>query len=282
MRLEVIAGRLEIAHGPLAGMAFQIERDAVLLAGVQNGAEAFDQQFQADLAHVGNGVAGDAGRAAAGTGTNGSSNGPANRRSRAAAPCGSAACRGSAARRTHGHAGRPGLAGGSACRPRRARNTDRCAAACCPCRARPCTPRPASPPTNCSVLALGSSPRAWPCRCVGDGEDFQAVLLGQVDAFLGVGLGAGVGVAAVEIEFPARLFPAVEAGLCDELEPFVHRHVAELAANQADLMIRSLAVAMRRRLLEAHDGSSFPLWWQVLDDDAVTISPFSALTSRMD
>ena len=80
-------------------------------------------------------------------------------------PCGPAACRGSAARRTHGQqvAWRP--LRGSACRRRRARNRDRCAAACCPCRARPCRPRPRSPPRNCSVLALGSSPSAWPCRC---------------------------------------------------------------------------------------------------------------------
>ena len=60
--VEVIAGRLDVAHGPLAGMAFQVEGDAVLLAGVEDRAEALDQQFQADLAHVGNGVAVEAGR----------------------------------------------------------------------------------------------------------------------------------------------------------------------------------------------------------------------------
>ena len=80
----------------------------------------------------------------------------------------------------------------------------------------------------------------------GDGEDFQAVLLGQVDALLGIGLGAGVGVALAQVEFPAGFFPAVEAGVLHELHPFVHRHVAELAANQADLMIRALAEAMCR------------------------------------
>ena len=53
----------------------------------------------------------------------------------------------------------------------------------------------------------------------GDGEDFQAVLLGQVDALLGVGLGAGVGGAAVEVEFPAGLLPAVEAGVLEKLAP---------------------------------------------------------------
>ena len=40
---------------------------------------------------------------------------------------------------------------------------------------------------------------------------------------------------------------------CDELDPLVHRHVAELAADQADLVVRALAEPMRGGLLEAHD-----------------------------
>ena len=56
-RRQVIAGRFDVAHRPLAGMAFQVERHAVLLAGVEDRAEALDQQLQADLADVGDGVA---------------------------------------------------------------------------------------------------------------------------------------------------------------------------------------------------------------------------------
>ena len=60
--VEVIAGRFDVAHRPLARMAFQIEGHAVLLARVPDRAEALDQQFQADLADVGDGVAADARR----------------------------------------------------------------------------------------------------------------------------------------------------------------------------------------------------------------------------
>ncbi len=78
----------------------------------------------------------------------------------------------------------------------------------------------------------------------GDGEDFQPVLLGEIDALLGVGRGAGVGVALAQVQLPARFFPAVEAGVRDELDPARLRHVAELAADQADLVVRPLAEAV--------------------------------------
>ena len=68
----------------------------------------------------------------------------------------------------------------------------------------------------------------------------------------GVGGRAGVGVALAQVELPARLLPAVEAGVCDELDPLALGHVAELAADQADLVVGGLAVAVRGGLLEAH------------------------------
>src|SRR5262249_39671551 len=92
-----------------------------------------------------------------------------------------------------------------------------------------------------------------------DREDFQAVLLRQVDALLGVRLGAGVAAALAQVEFPARLFPAVEAGLLHELQPLAELDVAELAAHQADLVVRPFAEAMLRRLFVAHDVSLFPV-----------------------
>ena len=53
-----------------------------------------------------------------------------------------------------------------------------------------------------------------------------------------------------------RLFPAVEAGVGDELDPLGLGHVAELAADQADLVVAAFADSMLRGLLEAHDGTS--------------------------
>src|SRR5262249_29106705 len=78
-------------------------------------------------------------------------------------------------------------------------------------------------------------------------------------ALAGVLLGAGVGVAAVQVELPARLLPAVEAGVGDELDPPLHRHVAELPAHQPDLVVGILAVAVRLGLLEAHRPVPFRL-----------------------
>ena len=42
-------------------MAFEVEGDAIFLAGVKDRLEALDQQFQTHGAYVGNGVAADAG-----------------------------------------------------------------------------------------------------------------------------------------------------------------------------------------------------------------------------
>ena len=80
----------------------------------------------------------------------------------------------------------------------------------------------------------------------------ETVLLGEINALSGIGGGAGIGVALAQVQLPAGFLPAVEAGLLDEAQPLVHVHVAELAADQADLVVRALAVAVRRRLLEAH------------------------------
>src|SRR5262245_48636239 len=71
-----------------------------------------------------------------------------------------------------------------------------------------------------------------------DSKDLQITLFGNLKAFPGVGLGSGVVVAAAEVELPAGFFPAVEAGVGNELDPSVHRHGTELATNQADLVIR--------------------------------------------
>ena len=46
---------------------------------------------------------------------------------------------------------------------------------------------------------------------------------------------------AVQVQLPTGFFPAVEAGLGNPVEPLILGHVAELAANQADLMIRMLS-----------------------------------------
>src|SRR5258708_39291727 len=61
-RRQVIGGRFDIAHGPLAGVTLQVESDAVLLTGVENRLEAFDQQFEAYRAHVRDRMAAEAGR----------------------------------------------------------------------------------------------------------------------------------------------------------------------------------------------------------------------------
>src|SRR5206468_5929937 len=92
----------------------------------------------------------------------------------------------------------------------------------------------------------------------GDREDFQAVLAGQLIALLGVRFGPGVGGAASQVQLPARFFPSVETHVLDELQPFVHRHVAKLPAHQADLMVRALAETMLGSLLETHGSWSFP------------------------
>ena len=51
------AGRFEIAHGAFARMALQVKGDSILFAGVEDGFETLDQKFQAEVAHIRNGVA---------------------------------------------------------------------------------------------------------------------------------------------------------------------------------------------------------------------------------
>src|SRR6516162_7069890 len=83
---------------------------------------------------------------------------------------------------------------------------------------------------------------------------------GEIDMLPGIRFRSSVTGAATEVEFPTGFFPAVEARVLDELDPFIHRHVAELAAHEADLMIRSLAEAMAGGLLEAHGAVPFAGW----------------------
>ncbi len=90
----------------------------------------------------------------------------------------------------------------------------------------------------------------------GDREDFEPARLGLGHALAGVGFGAGVVGAASEVELPARFFPAIEPGGGNPIEPFIFRHVAKLAANESDLMIRVLSRPMLFRLVVAHRGLS--------------------------
>ena len=92
----------------------------------------------------------------------------------------------------------------------------------------------------------------------GHGENLQTVLAGQFDALLGVGLGPGVAGAALQVQLPACFFPAIEAGFLQELDPAVHRHVAELAAHETDLMVRGFAETMRCGLFVTHARRPFP------------------------
>src|SRR5437588_11511857 len=80
------------------------------------------------------------------------------------------------------------------------------------------------------------------------------MLLGQVHSLLGVSLGPSIRAASVHVEFPARFLPAVESGLLDKFQPLIHRHIAELPANQADLVVRSVAEPLRRGLVETHSN----------------------------
>src|SRR5262245_5132683 len=86
----------------------------------------------------------------------------------------------------------------------------------------------------------------------GDRKDLQPVPLGQIDALLGVGGGPGVRVALAQVELPAGLLPAVEAGVLDELQPLAFGDIPELSADEADLVVRAFAEAVLSGLLEAH------------------------------
>src|SRR5262245_37827294 len=86
----------------------------------------------------------------------------------------------------------------------------------------------------------------------GDREDLEPVFLGQINAPFGVSGRALVGIALAQVEFPGCLFPAVEAGVLEELDPLAEIHVAELSANEADLVVGRLAEPVFGGLLEAH------------------------------
>src|SRR5438132_7343345 len=92
------------------------------------------------------------------------------------------------------------------------------------------------------------------------------MFLSQLDPLLGISLGCSIGCAAIHIQLPTGFLPAVEAGVLQKLQPLIHRHVAELTANQPDLVVRSFAEPMRRCLLEAHSDPTSPL--QMQDDDS--------------
>ena len=235
---------------PLAGMALQVERRAVLQAGLKHRREPLDQQFEADLVHVGNRMA------AQRTGQRRKQEpvAPAVRRRADEARDRHDAIFELAdeVRQPHGGDQRVGrlLAGdlGHVVRhvkrigPRRivaggaplGIGFDRFAA------------------QKLQRLGGGLVAQGLALQMGGQREDFQAALLGLVDALLGIGLGAGVVGAAFEIQLPGGFLPAVEAGLGDPVEPLVLGHVAELAAHQADLMMRMLAAAMRLGLVMAH------------------------------
>src|SRR4029079_8238458 len=57
---EVVAGRFEVAHGALAGVALEVEGDAEVLAEVQERGEAFGNEFERDIDGVRDGVAAEA------------------------------------------------------------------------------------------------------------------------------------------------------------------------------------------------------------------------------
>src|SRR5262249_22980476 len=107
-------------------------------------------------------------------------------------------------------------------------------------------------------LGAGFVAESLPLKVGGDGENLQPELFRQLHALPGVGFGAGVAGAAVQIEFPAGFFPAVEAGVLDEPEPLAHLHIAELAADQANLVVGSLAETVGASLLVTHARLSFP------------------------
>ena len=213
MRVDVVAGRFDVAHRPLARMALQVERHAVLLAQRPRPGRSARRAVPGSPART-SGIAWPP--IVAGSGGNRNqwlqqwAGEPTKPGSGDLAVLQLAEVPGAGGRR---RAGPSAPARGSACRPRRARSTDRCAAACCPCRARPCTPATRLAADEVQRLGARLVAEHLALQVGGDGEDFQPVLLGQVDALLGVGGGAGVGVALAQVEFPARLLPAVEAGV---------------------------------------------------------------------
>ena len=160
-------------------MAFQIESDAVLLARVQHRAEAFDEQFQADLADVGDVVAADA----AGQ----------RREQEPVAPA--VGRRADEARHGHlavlqfaeivGQADDGQQICASACSwmslpTSSGTKYGSVRGGCCPCRARTCSVSIGLAADELQRLGARLVAESLALQVGGDGEDFQAVLLGQV------------------------------------------------------------------------------------------------------
>src|SRR5579875_859245 len=255
-RLEVIVGRFQIAHRPFAGMTLQIKRHAVFLASVEDGTEALDEQFETDLAHIGNlvstDVAGQRRKQEEMTPAVGRRTDEARYRYLAVlqfaqivrqANNGQQIARGRlvdqladllrdviriGARRVVA-LGAPGLV-----------RLDRLAL------------------DKLQRLGAGFIAQRLALQMTGHGENFQTMFARQLDALFGIRLGPSIGGAAIEVQLPTRFFPAVEAGFLQELQPLLHRHIAELAAHQADLMVRGFAESMLCSLFVAHARCPFP------------------------
>jgi hypothetical protein len=56
---QVVAGRLDVAHRPLAGMALEVEGHSILPAGIEDRREPLDEEFEADVEHFGDRAAAD-------------------------------------------------------------------------------------------------------------------------------------------------------------------------------------------------------------------------------
>ena len=109
---------------------------------------------------------------------------------------------------------------------------------------------------NCSVLALGSSPNAWPCKWPAMRKNLQPAALGLVPRALRHKpwlrrrrRSAFRSSSQLASSQPSKPVLAIQ------VEPAVLGHVAELAAHQANLMIRMLAGAMRCGLMMAHEAA---------------------------
>ena len=233
-------------------MAFQIERHPIFLAGVQNRSEALDKELQACLANVGYGMPFQACRQ--------------RRKEKEMAP---AMCRRAGeARQCHlallplaqemsqPH-GRDEIAPGFLMNQLAdlVRNVVRVRTGGRASLVAPFFVGSAGLPLADELQCLGAGliAEGLPLQVNRDGEDFQSMFLCQFGALVGIGFRSGVGVAPAQIKFPRGLLPAVEPGLFHEVQPAVHRHIAELPANQTNLVVRTLAEPVRRCLLEAHD-----------------------------
>ncbi len=111
-------------------------------------------------------------------------------------------------------------------------------------------------PEKLDRLGARLIPQCLALQVGGNRQNLQPAGLGFGNALCGVDFGPGIVAAAGQIEFPSGFFPAVEAGLGDPIEPGVLRHVAELSADEPDLMVRVLAAPMRFRLLVTHPRCS--------------------------